>query len=121
MAGSFGMDRWTPPSADYCPSPLPHGSVVPRSVVTHAHCPEGCEHPQPIRVISWGLYWDGKLVMVTPRLEGVATLQSVSGDWRKLSLEICGRCWVCFQDFRVMVPCTPDVCVEARDAAALAG
>jgi hypothetical protein len=80
--------------------------------VDHSHCPDGCEHPQPIRMESWGLFWGGTLTLVTPRLEGVATLRNIGGDWQKLSMEICGRCWHRFGEFVTMVPCTPEICAD---------
>jgi hypothetical protein len=54
----------------------------------HGHCPEGCEHPQPITA-------DGN-----PRSPPGA----ITGR------QYCGRCWVKFDELVEMEPCTPETC-----------
>lgn len=50
---------------------------------SHGHCPEGCEHPQPIAVIFKG--------------ETVVRL-------------VCGRCLCKYEVLNEMVPCSPKDC-----------
>ena len=59
----------------------------------HAHCPEGCEHPQPFRASLLPEY-AAEFPHLTPGVE----------------VELCGRCWHRFHEATVMVPCTPETC-----------
>lgn len=62
------------------------------TTVPHGHCPDGCEHPQPISGVPTKPL--AELLYLDPSREH----------------EFCGRCWVRFGELVPMAPCAPEIC-----------
>lgn len=81
--------------------------------VTHSHCPDGCEHPQPMKTVVWCLSRHGRPLLVSPTLSQGFYIwkgSNIGNSWQGRVIEYCGRCWHRFGELRQMVPCTPEVC-----------